>query len=270
MLDNVVALFGMPRSGTTIVSRLIANHSRIQAIIEPYHSRRETGYRETDVLRLCSDFHVPETQNASLLVKETFTRSSNAAAIGELMNAAAASGIRTAHIFVLRSPLECFLSQVEATTTFWAKATKFGYTERSLRVFWNTFCESLKIYFGFGNRYHRRFVVYDRFVAYPAAEIGSATALFGYALEPSQMNLKAEARDFGGDPKARARQTQIIPEGDRFRSGDVAAMSEKFRGLSEFRSMQGMHELIKAIAREQPASEEIIRDLAALAYRGSL
>jgi hypothetical protein len=110
--------------------------------------------------------------------------------------------------------------------------------------------------------------VYDRFVRHPTAEIGTAMGLFGYLLERSQMNLTTEAPTFGGDPKARARFSDAVPDRDHFRVDAVARMSEKFGPVPEFRSMQSMHALVKRLAIAQSSSEEIIRDLSVLVHRG--
>lgn len=267
MFENFVVLFGMPRSGTTIISRLIANHSRVQAIVEPFQSRRASNYSERNPLKLAGDFGLTQKEKSSLLVKETLTRKENIELVAQLLESAADANLRSAYIFVLRSPLEAFLSQTEATRTFWAKPTNFGEREASLRSFWKTFCRSMDCYLTFAMRFHRRFIVYDRFTMSPAEEIGRAMTLFGYPFEPSQMDVSTAKPDFGGDPKARRASPGIVSSDER--SEGVARISEKFAGLPEFAAMKSMHEYIKEIRLEQPASSAIMANLAVITRRSS-
>lgn len=267
--ENVITLFGMPRSGTTIISRLIGNHSRVQTIVEPYHVRRETEYCETDPAKLCVDFGVTLPANNSLLVKETATRDINVRLVGELLKRSSEAGFRSAYVFVLRSPIECFLSQKEATETLWAKPKKFGETETSIKVFWNTFRRTINTYLEFALRYHRRFVIYDRFVEHPREEIGRTMTLFGYGFEPAQLDVSSPAANFGGDPKARAAFPKTVAEGDRFRTEEAAGLMERWSRLPEFWSMRCVHDYIKQAAVALPESETMIRDLAILAEKSA-
>lgn len=267
--ENVVALFGIPRSGTTIISRLVGNHSRVQTIVEPYHGRREAEYCEADPTKLCTDFGITLPPNNSLLVKETSTREINIRLIGELLTRSSETGFRSGYIFVLRSPIECFLSQKEATETLWAKPRKFGETETSIKVFWNTFRRSINTYLEFALRFHRRFVIYDRFVEHPREEVGRAMTLFGYGFEPAQLDVSAPAVNFGGDPKARAAFPKIVAEGDRFRTDEATGMMERWSRLPEFWSMRCVHDYIKQASVDPPESENMIRDLAILAEKSA-
>jgi hypothetical protein len=186
---------------------------------------------------------------------------------GELLNRSSAGGFRAAYIFVLRSPIECFLSQKDATETLWAKPKKFGDTEPSIKIFWNGFRRFINAYLEFALRYHRRFVIYDRFVAAPREEIGRLMTLFGYGLEQGQLDVSAPAANFGGDPKARAAFAKTIAEGDRFRTAEARQLAEKWSRVPEFRSMQRVHDYVKQAAAAQPDSEIMIRDLAILAEK---
>jgi hypothetical protein len=265
--ENIVALVGMPRSGTTIISRLIANHSRIRTIIEPYHTRREAEYCETDPVQLCTDYGVVPTANTSLLVKETATREINIRLIGELLKRSTDTGFRAGYVFVLRSPIECFLSQKDATETLWAKPKRFGDTESSIKMFWNSFRRLTAMHLEFALRYHRRFVIYDRFVEYPREEVGRLMTLFGYGLEAAQLDISSPNSQFGGDPKARGAFSKTIAEGDRFRTAEAAGISERWNHIAEFRGMQRVHNYVKQVAAAPPQAETMIKDLAVLAEK---
>jgi hypothetical protein len=268
MYDNIVALIGMPRSGTTIISRLISNHSRMDKIIEPYQSRRDADYCEIEPGRLCSDFGITEQKNRSLLVKETSTRPVNIERIANLLDASSQGGYRGAYIFVLRSPLEAFLSQVDAVSTLWQRKSNFDRSSKSLAGFWNSFSNSMQHYANFALRFHRRFIVFDRFVQQPSQEIGRAMGLFGYPFEPAQLDISAVDKSFGGDPKARQASAGPISKGDHFRAEAVALLTADFAGIPEFEVMRRMHQYVKDISLDQPPSDAIIRDLLLLVGRG--
>ncbi len=261
-LDNLVVLFGLPRSGTTIMSRLIANHSRVMAIIEPYQTRRATDYEQTGVDELCRDFSVEIKKGCSLLVKETTTRRQNTLLVYELMKNASTSGIRTAYIFMMRSPLESFLSQVEAAEKLWQKAPEFRNDSKSLKNYWNSFTKSMDVFFTFAFNHHGRFVFFDEFVARPTEEIGRMMGLFGYALEPGQMDVSQPAPSFGGDPKAREGYDRIAPRPEQLRSDKVTELGERFGGMLEFEQMLRFHDLVKNPRNRISNRSEIMRDLA--------
>jgi hypothetical protein len=269
-MDNLVALFGMPRSGTTIIARLIANHRRVTAIVEPYQTGRDRDYGAIEIEKLCTDFRVAVREDSSLLVKETFTRERNIQLLQDLLEHSSQNFLRSAYILVLRSPIEAFLSQIEATEKYWAKAKNFTETEKSLKTFWTSFCSSMECCLQFALRFHRRVIVYDRFVHNPREEIGRAMGLFGYPLEQSQMDLSSPAPGFGGDPKARAAYSGIIPGDDRFRVEGVARITSRFGSVPEFSGMRSLHDYVKHIAVTQPPSETIMRDMALLIHRGAI
>jgi hypothetical protein len=268
--DNVVCLIGLPRSGTTIVSRLIGSQKRIQTLIEPYQSRRDSEYIENDPSKLCEDFELTVAPGSSILVKETATRPDNIRLISNLLEKSNSSGIRAAYIFVLRSPIESFLSQVEAVRTLWQKKSNLSCDKRSITAYWNSVRQSLKYYSEFAAQYHRRFILYDRFISEPVEEIGRAVALFGYPMDRSQLRLDNPAGDFGGDPKARATFPNLIADGDRFRIDEVARLRSDFAQLDEMKCMESMHEYLKYLTVSHRCSDEIVRDLALIAYRGFL
>lgn len=265
MFDNIVTLFGMPRSGTTILARLIANHSRVRRIIEPYQRRRESQYSEVDIRRLCLDFSVNEESDASLLVKETTTRAANLELIFRLMEQCVPLGHRVAYIFVLRSPLETFLSQADAATHLWKRPENFSLSAKSLKGFWRAFGQSMMTYEKFALRYHRRIVFFDSLLREPHSEMARIMGLFGYKLESEQLRLSAPDRHFGGDPKACGSLT-IEPASEQpVRESEFQLLADNFGQMDEYRKMLTLHEYIKAQSRRWTSSDEIVRDVFRLA-----
>jgi hypothetical protein len=262
--DNIVTLFGQPRSGTTIISRLVCNHSKVKKIIEPYQVRRESQYAQTDLHKLCADFEIEEVVDTSLFVKETTTRRKNIRHLSGLMENAAHKGYRVSYIFVLRSPLEAFLSQIEASEKFWKKKTAFGRDEASLKGFWTEFLGSMDVYLNFAFRFHRRIVFYDRIVSDPQGELGRIMGLFAYPVEAGQTDLSEADPKFGGDPKARGTSASIGPRADN-RQDEVAKLEEEFGANPHFRHMLQLHRFIKDPSNHRKTADRLIRDLALLA-----
>ena len=92
---SVVALIGLPRSGTTIVYRSISAHSRVDGIIEPYQTRRADDYDEACIDAICEDFEIEAANDRSLLVKETATRLVNIRLTLDLLQNARLEGCLT-------------------------------------------------------------------------------------------------------------------------------------------------------------------------------
>jgi len=259
--DNIVGLFGMPRSGTTIISRLVANHSRVRKIIEPYQRRRASQYSQTNIQLLCSDFDVREESGVSLLVKETTTRLANIENLSALMETSARKGYRVGYICVLRSPWEAFLSQVEAVETLWSVRSAFGKKEISLRNFWNTFTRSVRTLRQAMQEMDGRFVVFDCFLERPEDETRSLMQLFGYEFETNQMKLERADPAFGGDPRAGATIGPVSPDPGQARSAQMAELENLFGKMPEYAAIQKMHAFVKSAAEKQPQQKAIAAEL---------
>ncbi|HEY1614809.1 MAG TPA: hypothetical protein VGF97_14070 [Rhizomicrobium sp.] len=251
----------MPRSGTTILARLMANHSRVRRIIEPYQTKRSAGYDVTSVGALCADFGVKEESGFSLLVKETTTRGDNIRLLHQLMEGAALENYRVGYVLVLRSPLEAFLSQVDAAQSLWTRKSAFSRDRASLKAFWNVFVASIGIHLEHALRFHRRIAFYDAFALSPRSEIARLMGLFGYPIEPDQLRLSEDA-EFGGDPGAGAATDNFLPRTDR--SSAIESMAREFGSLAEFGKMWRLHEYTKDALNYRKSSDAIVRDLALL------
>ena len=198
---SLVALVGLPRSGTTLVHRILATHSLVDGIVEPYQSRRETEYSETQVTRLCADFDINPSTDRALLVKETTTRASNLELIFELLENARNEGIYTALIVLFRSPFEAYLSQVEASRTLWKKKTMMEVDDQSFAQFATMTLNSLEVIARHGRAQHYRLVSYRKFCADLECEIARLMGVFPLRYEPAQATIHTQSPQ-GGDPKA--------------------------------------------------------------------
>ena len=121
-LHKIIGLVGLPRSGTTLLSSILAVHPRIEAVYEPWNRG------VNDVLQQARpDIRLDEfiTQFAGsiggkdvLLVKETATHLTYLDNVARLLRAAAPA-IDTDLIVVWRDPFHVFLSEIEARQKWW-------------------------------------------------------------------------------------------------------------------------------------------------------
>lgn len=228
-----VALLGLPRSGTTLTHRLLAAHSAIDGIVEPYHGRRKRGYETTDPETLAADSRIAPSPDRVLLVKETTTRRVNVALTLDFLRNARNAGIPTVLVVLLRSPFECFLSQVEASRERWAEGKMTEASEASFRQFMGTSVAGLGAVAREARAHTVRTIAYPRLCEEPDNEIARLLAAIPLALERRQLRLiDTGPRQQGGDPKAYEKQTIELSN----RSAEVAALKEELALTRPFRT----------------------------------
>lgn len=199
---KLILLIGPPRGGTTIVARSIAQHPKVDAVLEPYQRRREDRYDVTDPERLATDFGIESSGRICLMVKETFTRKENVYHCIELIRNAIQSGMACSIVMVARSPIEGFLSQVKAVDEIWSKMTNFSFNQQSAMKYLRGMtlgftrlgdahlaCESVE-------------TLYDTFCENPRDELQRIMGSVGLGFNPIQLKLKPAAQFSGGDPTA--------------------------------------------------------------------
>jgi len=155
---GLIALIGLPRSGTTLLTALLGAHSDIHAIYEPWNSRRTRfeayiarneiqAVLEADPFDLSIEaFRSEIVANTAinspwLLVKETTTAPEYADAIEGLL-CKPPTPPHTHLIWLVRSPFHVYLSEIEARKKWWgasdlehSKELFERWARRSLRSF---------------------------------------------------------------------------------------------------------------------------------------
>ena len=194
-------MMGLPRSGTTIVARVIGNHTRLKTVMEPYNSGLSTDFQITDVVPFCEHFGGMQGRS-SLLVKETTTRDRFVTKSIALLRSCADAGVRPLSILILRSPIEAYLSQVHAAENLWEEKPNFHYGQRWVQAFTTQTLRELQVFLKAAGNFDCRVINYNRFIAEPAAETSRIMAAFGYDFEPGQLTLATDKKDRPGDPKA--------------------------------------------------------------------
>ena len=135
MRDAVIGLIGLPRSGTTLIHRAMAAHSRADGVIEPYQAGRAQGYCTTDLSRFLVDHRIAPDADRALIVKETTTRSANVQHLFELLASAQLLGVYVGLVLILRCPFEAYLSQIEASRRLWKEKKLISHSVSTFKTF---------------------------------------------------------------------------------------------------------------------------------------
>jgi hypothetical protein len=222
---NCAVMMGLPRSGTTIISRVLGGHSQIKTAMEPYHSRRDDPYTVVDFDAFLKDFG-NVTSNQSLMVKETTTSADNVELCLSLLRSSVSHGVRPLVLLVLRSPVEAYLSQVEAAETLWKEKPDFQYGERWIEIFAKMSLKYLHRFLIEADRYHKRVILYKRFISSSRDETRRLMAAFPYSYEPQQSEL-TQRKGMPGDPKAWQSESVSEEVGSK-RTSDVKKFASDF------------------------------------------
>ncbi len=261
ILENIVALVGLARSGTTIIARCVGMHSRVSLIMEPYHTRRHQNYLETDYQKLCADFGAEMPAGSkSLLIKETCDHAENIERSIICLEQAATEGVRAGLVVVLRSPVEAFLSQVEAVETLWKEKVDFNDSAESIDAFWRAAKRSLNVIRCRMFSFPQRLVLYDRFLCEPEQELARVMGLFSYAFEAAQLAPDPirwrKITSLGGDPKSADLRRGINAESKTDRRAQVSEFALKYQANANARVMMRIHRLLEELVKGEVYDDE--------------
>ena len=237
-------MMGLPRSGTTIVARVIGNHTRLKTVMEPYNSGLSTDFQITDVVPFCEHFGGMQGRS-SLLVKETTTRDRFVTKSIALLRSCADAGVRPLSILILRSPIEAYLSQVHAAENLWEEKPNFHYGQRWVQAFTIQALRGLHAFLNATSSFDRRVINYNRFIADPAAETSRIIEAFPYDFEPGQLTLPTDKKGRPGDPKAW--QSDQVEQGNfSKRDAEVAQFVADFAEDPHGRVLIMLHQVIES------------------------
>lgn len=248
MRDAVIGLIGLPRSGTTLIHRMMAAHSRVDGVIEPYQQRRAQNYAVTALERFLADFAIAPDASRALAVKETTTRRVNAQHLFALLEAARGAALYTGLVIILRCPFTAYLSQIEAGRDMWKEKKLTEHSPANFQAFVQSARAGLQTVVSRAREQHFRIVTYERFCAAPRLELARLMALIPYRLEPGQLSLSTEEEQRGGDPKAwRSTKVELSD-----RSAQVAALTGALRGQPGLAFFQELRGLVQREAGQLP------------------
>jgi hypothetical protein len=259
--EHVVLLLGLPRSGTTLLTRMIGLHSAVDTIVEPYHVGRREGFNLTSLPEFAKAKGVALTGHRTLLVKETFQRPENISLSHALLTDAAKRGVNCVVIVILRSPIEAFLSQVEAAQTLWKDKSGLAATTQQAATYWSRMRSALHVGARTALGVTHRVVTYDALLADPRAEMQRLMSSIGYDAEEAQITLEGEKKITGGDPKAYTPGRGVSPDSRTDRSSEVAAFRSEMEKDATLASMLSFDNYIQKLRPGSPSDTEILTDI---------
>lgn len=260
---TLIALLGLPRSGTTLLASHIVAHSRIAAIIEPFQAHRQSDYSQTNLQQLCTDFTIRIPENGGILLKETATRPINFDLTLQTLGIAAEAGHPTGIILLLRSPIESFYSQIEASQDYWKGGSPALKTERGLQNFWNKMEGSFSLVHKEIYRFPFRIAFFHHFLNNPRYELSRLMAFFPFDLEETQFDIKNALKkiiDRGGstteglamsygDPKTWDAKKSVSPSSVTDRSEKIGEFKTLFSKHPAGRQMLQVHDYITELQK---------------------
>ena len=256
-ISSLIGLLGPPRSGTTLIANAMASHSSVAGLLEPYQSRRSSGYQVTEVSGLVNDFNLSLDGKRHLLVKETTTRRINVTHTLSVLESARRSGLYAGIVVILRCPFSAYLSQVEASEKFWKEKKLLGVNESTFASFASGIRTGLLEVARKAKSYHFRLVSYEAFVASPANELSRLMALLPERLERKEQLAFRPPGDISGagDPKVWTKSGGLSSSD---RGEQILQLKDQFRDMPEFVFMDKLRNLIvECVCTE---SDEVVLD----------
>lgn len=209
---SFILLIGPPRSGTTLIANTFMSHSKVSGVMEPYQRRRKRDdIGTTDLDGFIAENRIKQlASRPHIAVKETTTRPANVEMSLELMQSAAAQGLYTGLVMILRCPFSAYLSQVEASSEMWGEKKMTETNKQTFRRWARGQKEGLKKLTDHARAQHYRIISYEAFCADPGPEMARLMALIPERLEAGQLNFTPpDSVIAGGDPKTREKSGKI-------------------------------------------------------------
>ncbi len=209
---GVIGLYGLPRSGTTLLAALIGAHSQVQSVYEPWHSGQLTHQRArlSDVRAL---LRPAERAAAALCVKETATKPHYLANLISFLTEGA-EGARTGLVWLVRDPLHAYFSQVAADRRWRQGAFRPG--PDTLSYWADISRQTVAAVTRFTRRGELLLVFYEALVLHPERVLREIMAFAGLPFEAKQLTYHETL-----DPS--------VVRGDRF----VRDQAEPVRGQND-------------------------------------
>lgn len=188
--DKLVAIVGLPRSGTTVVTAILSVHSEVASLYEPWNANKAT-VKASDPMgfdAFVQTFVTRKMQAKSVLVvKETATDPDYITRVGELLETAPASMTREL-IIPLRNPFHVFLSEVQARREWWG-ATDLRVGPETFDLWARRTLQGLRLLAKMARNHDALLLSYERFSA-DRAMVDELTRAIKLTPEPDQLEFE--------------------------------------------------------------------------------
>lgn len=187
-----VAVVGLPRSGTTLLTALIDAHSEAGLYFEPFNSRKKArpavpedlaGFLRT--MAASFGYELDAAVSVAGFKETTILPESTAWAVAT--TDAVARAVPAEVVWIVRHPIHCLLSKIEAAREHWGFPDA-AFTRESLEGFLVETAPSLAALEDLVARHPSSLVAYDSLVADPAAVLGALMPRLGLEFDPVQLD----------------------------------------------------------------------------------
>ncbi|MEO1028983.1 MAG: sulfotransferase domain-containing protein [Pseudomonadota bacterium] len=245
-VESVLLMIGMPRSGTTLVHSVISNHGQVFGVSEPFQSRREHDFKETNPNMLALAFDHSQASPANLCVKETTTRRINVQLSFDLLDMSEREGLFSTVLLLLRNPYESYLSQIEASKKYWNQKKLTEVSSETFTVFGRSTLSGFREISERIRGYTHRVTTYDRFCRDPENETARIMALYPLPFDGAQLQDFSASQPNVGDPK-------VVEKGSNIQRTDRAQMIEDLRRKFSSEPPFGLFEALSELERASSA-----------------
>lgn len=217
-IERFVAIVGLPRSGTTVLTALLDAHPAIALYYEPFNSSKQAriGLPQglTDFCQIMeSHFQVPLPPRARTTgFKETTTLAASLDWTIETL-ARVSAEIPTQVIWIYRNPIHCLLSKVEGARNWWGYPNA-RFDEETLVAFLHETEPQLAALEDLVLRYRGTIVRYEALAQEPASVLTALLPRLGETFDPSQLDYHKQPRlteKVMGDPSLIKKPEPVRP-----------------------------------------------------------
>lgn len=189
--EKFIAIVGLPRSGTTLLTALLDRHPSFCLYYEPWNAspkNRPPIPNDLATFRACMEarFGAEATIGRSILgFKETTTNSATTGwAVGTVDALSQACDVRV--VWIQRDPIHCLLSKIEGAKKWWGYPDA-EFSKASLEQFLLETKESYEVLGGLLRRHRGLVVRYEELAKNPVDTLTDLMTALGETLEPAQL-----------------------------------------------------------------------------------
>jgi hypothetical protein len=279
---GVIALIGLPRSGTTMLTALLAAHADIRAVYEPWNAERAKydhliASRQPDAFsafdpfdlsvgEFCSEMGIAAGPKPWLLIKETTTVAEYADAIEALLCKPPRSS-RYRLIWLVRAPFHVYLSDIEARQKWWGIPD----IEHSREVFERWARRSLRFFrrlFQLSRRFDGLIVSYEALAGQTEPTLRSLMEQLGIEFQSGQLGYhkRIEKADIRGDWSLVNNPREVSSQSVIARQREFDALKDTISAVPEFELIERLSHwadrlAASAVIRASDADTDILNEI---------
>ncbi len=240
--DAVAGLIGLPRSGTTVLTAAVGEHSKVKAVFEPWNSRKKNmPPTNIGIPQFVDVIGLDYKEEQLLFVKETATDLTYLEAIDFLLTDSENTGYKTRLIWLFRDPMHTFLSEVQARKEWWGETdleatsdTFDKWAERSLNALRNIIeiCQ----------KYPTLCVEYEFFVSAPSETLQKVMAFLDLSFEETQLAYfkSMNKHEVKGDNNVRENPKAISNDSSIKRAAELETIRKVISKSKYFKQIEAL------------------------------